>query len=221
MSEPLRVAIADAHTLVREGLRLILDAQPDIRVVGEAANAAEAVWLADERRPEVLILDLRLPDQNGIEVLAQLPGCSPATKVLILTVDEEPDLLFQALRAGAFGYLLKGSTSRELIEAIHVIAAGENYLSPRMTSALVREFRRGWVRPGENETPPQAVLSGREIEVLQCLAQGQTNVETAAGLVISASTVQTHRTRIFKKLNLQTRADLVKYALRHGLIQLD
>lgn len=221
MPEKIRVLIADDHTLVREGLRLLLNAQPDFRVVADAADGAAALRLALEYTPDVILMDIRMPHMDGICALEQIHTQCPQIKTLILTMLEDENVLFQVLRLGALGYVLKGASSAELIDALRVVSRGEIYLSPAMASLLVRDFVHGR-RPqaGGDEASP-AVLSAREREVLQRLAEGQTNAEIAARLVISASTVQTHRTRILEKLGLRTRSDLVKYALRHGLIQID
>jgi two-component system response regulator NreC len=165
-------------------------------------------------------MDLRMPDQDGIQALKQIHCQMPNIRALILSIYDDKDSLIQALRAGACGYVLKQCSSSELIEALRVVARGQYYLSPAMQTLLIQDFLKIWRPSSCNDVPPRETLSGREIEVLQRLAEGATNAEIAAGLVISSSTVQTHRTRIMEKLGLKSRADLVKYALRHGLIDL-
>lgn len=221
MLQPIRVIIADDHTLVREGLRLLLDAQPDFQVAAEAADGLAAVRLTAEHSPDLVLLDARMPEMDGIQALEQIHCQFPAIKVLILSMYDDEDLFFRALRLGASGYILKGASSVELIEALRIVARGQTYLSPTLAGLLVDDFRKGWrFLPCGDEPAPEAVLSTREQEVLQRLAQGQTNSEIAAALVISSSTVQTHRSRILEKLGLKSRSDVVKYALRHGLIEL-
>jgi DNA-binding NarL/FixJ family response regulator len=221
MTEPIRVLIADDHTLVREGLRLLLDNQPDFCVVAEAADGATAVRLAAETCPDVVLLDVRMPELDGLQALAQIRQQSPEIKALILTMYDDEETFFQALRIGASGYLLKGSSSSELVDALRAVLRGEVYFSAPMLSLLVDDFLRGWRPPPCQEASPEEALSSRELEVLKGLAEGQTNAEIAAELSISTSTVQTHRTRILEKLGLRTRSDLVKYALRHRIICLD
>lgn len=221
MLQPIRVIIADDHTLVREGLRLLLDAQPDFRVAAEAADGMSAVRLTIEHSPDLVLLDVRMPEMDGIQALEQIHGQFPAIKIVILSMYEDEAIFYQALRLGASGYILKGASSAQLIEGLRIVARGQTYLSPSLTSILVNDFRKGWhCMPCGDEQTPAEVLSTRELEVLKRLAQGQTNAEIAAALVISSSTVQTHRSRILEKLGLKSRSDLVKYALRHGLIEL-
>ncbi len=221
MPEIAHVLIADDHTLVREGLRLLLDRQPDFRVVAEAENGRDAVRFALEARPDLLLLDISMPVMDGIQALREIRRRLPTVRALMLTMHEDRDLFFRSLQAGAAGYLLKGASSQELLEALRVVMRGEVYLSPRMTTLLVQHLLNQGQLPHPDEPAPQDVLSPRELEVLQRLAEGQTNAEIAAALVISPSTVQTHRARILEKLGLSSRADLVKYALRHGLIGLE
>lgn len=221
--EKVRVLIADDHALVREGLRLMLERQPDFRVVGEAATGREAVRLALRTRPDVVLLDITMPDLDGIETLKEIHRHLPQVRGVILTMHEDRDLFFQALQVGAMGYVLKGGTSEELLTALRVVQRGEVYLSPRMATVLVQYVRQRGLLPGGDggEPRPEEVLSPREIEVLTLLAQGRTNQEIAATLTLSPSTVQTYRSRILEKLGAQTWADLVKYAVRHGLIGME
>jgi len=221
MAEPITVLIADDHTLVREGVRLLLNAQPDFRVVAEAADGVRAVQMARECRPDLILLDLRMPEMNGLQALEEILCEQPGARVVILSMYDSGPEFFHALGMGAAGYILKGAASAEMIDALRVIAAGENYLSPRLTTLLVKEFQQIW-QPAPYEGPnPGQILSSREMEVLMGLAEGKTNAEIARELFISASTVQTHRTRILEKLSLRTRSDLVKYALKHHLIRLE
>ncbi len=219
-NSPVKVLVADDHTLVREGVRLLLDAQPDFRVVAEAADGTAAVRLSLECLPDIVILDVRMPEMDGLAAFKEIHAQAPKVKAVLLSMYDDRDVLLQALLSGVRGFILKGASSAELIDGLRVVAQGEVYLSPRMQSLLVEAFLAGWRTPPVDEAPPDQLLSPREQEVLLRIAQGQTNAQIAADLVISQSTVQTHRTRILEKLHLKSRSDLVKYALRHGLITL-
>lgn len=221
MADSIRVLIADDHTLVREGLRLLLDAQPGFQVVAEAADGQGAVSLAGELCPDIVVLDVRMPVMDGIQALEQIHSQYPSIKTLILTMYDDEEVFFRAMRLGASGYVLKGASSAELSEALRVVVGGEIYLSPHMATLLVRDFQKGWSPPATDEISPDEMLSSREMEVLRRLAEGQTNAEIAAELAISASSVQTYRNRLFEKLGLKKRSDLVKYALRHGIIGIE
>lgn len=221
MPDHIRVLIADDHAIVREGVRLLLEGQPDFLVVAEADNGASALRLLTECQPDILILDARMPEMDGIQTLREIRSLRHTYKVVMLSMHDEDEILLQALHLGACGYVLKSASSMELIQALRVVAGGEMYLSPQMTTLLVKDFLNGDCTPPSNEPHPAELLSARELEVFRFLAEGLTNAEIARRLVISPSTVQTHRARIQDKLGVHSRSALVKYAVRHGLTQLD
>ncbi len=214
---PIRVLLAEDHTIVREGLRLLLESQPDIEVVAEAGSGREAVHLAQEHRPDVVIIDLRMPEMNGLEATRLIRELVPETQVLVLTMYESDEYFFQAIEAGAAGYVLKKAATEELVQAVRAVAQGEAFLHPSMARRLLEEY---WQRKQPAASVSGlAALSDREREVFMLLAQGLTNQQIAEKLVISPSTVQTHRAHIMEKLGLQTIADLIRYAIRCGLIE--
>ena len=207
----IRLVIAEDHQIVREGLRLFLDAQPDMEVVAEAANGQEALEAVQQHQPDVLLLDLLMPEMDGLEVLQALSGLAWDGRVLVLTSASEDRLVLPAVRAGALGYVLKTVSSEELAEAVRKVARGEPVLHPEITRMLMREVRRG----------PGAVagekLTQRELEVLSLLAHRLTNKEIAAELGVSETTVKTHVRNILQKLGVRTRAEAARYAREQGL----
>ncbi len=207
----IRLVIAEDHQIVREGLRLFLDAQPDMEVVAEAANGRQALEAVQQYHPDVLLLDLLMPEMDGLAVLRALPQVAPETSVLVLTSASEDRLVLPAVRAGATGYVLKTVSSAELAEAVRKVARGEPVLHPEITRMLMREVRRG----------PGAVagekLTQRELEVLSLLAHRLTNKEIAAELGVSETTVKTHVRNILQKLGVRTRAEAARYAREQGL----
>jgi two-component system response regulator NreC len=209
----VRVLIVDDHAVVRSGLRLLLDAEEGIEPVGEAGNARDGLFQARALKPDVILLDVVLPDQSGIEVLPQLVHENPQAKVLFLSMQDDPHYVREAFAAGASGYVLKEAADAEVVEAIREVARGGRYVHPelgaRLVAAEVDEQRR------EAEDP----LSEREREVLRLLALGHTNQEIAKMLYISVRTAETHRAHIMQKLRLSTRAELVRYALQQGLLE--
>ncbi|GAA5070191.1 DNA-binding NarL/FixJ family response regulator [Thermocatellispora tengchongensis] len=213
------VLIADDQGMVRTGFTVFLDAQPDIEVVGEAANGAEAVERARELRPDVILMDVRMPVMDGLqatrEILA-LPGM--AAKILILTTFDLDDYVYEALRAGASGFLLKDASAQQLAEAVRVVAAGDALLAPQVTRRLIAEFAR-LGGPRAPSVRRLAELTERETEVLALIAQGLSNQEIAAGLVVSEQTVKTHVGRILTKLSLRDRAQAIVYAYETGLVR--
>ncbi|OQO95089.1 response regulator [Saccharomonospora piscinae] len=213
------VLLADDQELVREGLSVLLSAQPDIEVAGEAVDGRDAVRLVGELRPDVVLMDVRMPDLDGIEATRRITGANgTGTKVLVLTTFDLDEYVFHALRAGASGFLLKDSSASALTHAIRVVAAGDAMLSPALTKRLVAEF----ARLGAPRFPPRVrldELTERETEVLTLLARGHSNAEVADGLVIAEQTVKTHVSRILGKLGLRDRTQAVIFAYEVGLVR--
>jgi two-component system response regulator NreC len=216
-SSKIRVLVVDDHTILRVGLRMMLNAQPDIEVVGEASDGNAAVTEALRLSPDVILMDIAMPDCNGIEATRQVKRVLPETRVLVLTMHENEEYLFQTLRAGASGYILKEAADTELITAIRAVSSGRFYLSPSAQSIMVGDYLQR-VRSGE-EHDSYSALTEREREILKLVAEGYTNNQIAERLTISPKTVDTHRTHIMDKLNLHSRAELVKYAMRRGLLE--
>ena len=213
-SVAIQILIADDHGVLRAGLRALLNAEPDLEVIGEAADGDETLRAAWELQPHVVILDLSMPGPGGIEVIRQLKHVLPETRVLVLTVHEDDSLLREAIRAGAAGYVTKRAVESELINAIRAVWRGDIYVHPAMTRALL-----SGLQPSENEEQaPAEVLTPRETEVLRLIALGYTNRQIAEALSISIRTVETHRSNIMGKLGLRSRVDLVRYARDHGLL---
>ena len=213
----IRVLVADDHTILRAGLRMMLNATPDIEVVGEASDGCQAVAEALRLQPDVILMDITMPECNGIEATRQVKQQMPEVRVLVLTMHENEEYLFQMLRAGASGYMLKEAADTDLISAIRVVSSGRFYLSPSAQSMMVSDYLLR-VRTGE-ERDSYAMLTDREREILKLVAEGYTNNQIAERLFISHKTVDTHRTHIMDKLNLHSRAELVKYAMRRGLLE--
>jgi len=216
-SEKIRVLLADDHTILRAGLRIMLNAQVDISVVGEASDGRQAISETARLSPDVVIMDITMPDLNGIEATKQIKKAMPEVKVLMLTMHENDGYLFQSLRAGASGYMMKESADTELIQAIRAVQGGRFYLSPAAQSMMVGDYLQR-VKAGE-EKDSYNDLTEREREILKLVAEGLTNNQIAERLVISPKTVDTHRTHVMDKLNLHSRAELVKYAMRRGLLE--
>jgi len=204
----IRVVIADDHSVVLRGLRQILDDDGDFEVVAEALDLDAARRHVRGHRPDVLVLDLNMPGGSSLDGIPEIRAESPDTQIVVLTMQDEPAYARRALSAGALGYVLKDAAEEELIEAIRRATAGDTYLNPRLGARLA-------AAPGAR---PPGGLSARELEVLRMIALGHTNVEVAAGLHLSVRTVETHRAHIQQKLGLGARAELVRYALDHGLI---
>jgi two-component system response regulator NreC len=219
MSDQIRLLLADDHAVVRSGLRMLLQAQPDMIIVGEAETGQEAIRRVAELSPDVVLMDIEMPGMNGIEATRRIKANAPASAVLALTMYEDDQYFFEMLRAGASGYVPKRAAPDELVSAIRAVSRGEVFLYPSLAGRLVQDYlRRGPAGEGE---PPGDELTPREQEVLTLIAQGFSNNEIADQLVISAKTVDRHRENIMRKLNLHNRVDLVKYALRKGLIGLE
>lgn len=212
----INVILADDHEVVRTGIKLLLEADPDIAVVAEAAEGTQAYSLVAQHKPQVLLLDISMPPgQSGLVACEKVARDFPDTKVIILTMFAEPEYLLYTLRGGAAGYVLKSSTPEQLRQAVHDIAAGGSYIHPTMALLLAKHAGN----PEAND-PSFQQLSSRELEILQLIARGHTNKEIGERMFLSVKTVEAHRSKIFKKLHLKTRADAVDYALRHKLLDL-
>lgn len=216
MTDPIRVVIADDHTLVREGIRHVLEADGGITVVAEAATAREALALVEQQQPDVAVFDISMPGETGLSAAAALRTAAPETRVLILSMYDNPEYVLEGVRAGANGYILKDSASTDLRAAVRAVHEGESYFSPPIAAKLT-EALRGAV-DAEQRTSALGKLTGRERDVLEGIAQGETNKEIAARLGISHRTVETHRESLMRKLRIRTVAGLTKFALETGLI---
>lgn len=210
---PLRVVLADDHAVVREGLKALLNAQPDIEVIGEAADGESACRAAKELAPDVLVMDLSMPVLGGADATALVHRDCPDVRVLALTVHEEPLYLTQLLRAGASGYVLKRAAAVELVHAVRMVARGGTYIDPSLAGTVVEGYLDARAAA---ERPTHDALSEREREVLERIARGFSNKEIAAELGLSVKTVETYKGRVAEKLNLRTRVDIVRYAARQG-----
>jgi DNA-binding NarL/FixJ family response regulator len=207
----IRILLADDHVLVRQGFRMILAAQPDMEIVGEAGNGREAVEYAEKLKPDIVIMDVAMPELNGIEATRRLAASLPRTRVLALSMHKDSVYVREILRSGARGYLLKDSADADLLAAVRAVAKGDGYLSPAVSDAVLTDYRR-------HVTDPIDLLTSREREVLQMIAEGKTNKEIAVALNLSVYTVEAHRGRVMEKLNLHSTGELVRFALRNGLI---
>ncbi len=212
--EPIRLVIADDHVVVREGLVSLLHDEPDLEVRGQAGTGAEAVRLVVQERPDLILLDITMPDMDGLEAARVIHAEMPAVKILFLTMHQEEAFFFEALRAGAAGYVLKGVESETLIEAIRAVHSGGVYLPPELAGGLVQDYLEH-----QTEQLEEDPLTPREREILVLLAQGMTNSEIAEQLTLAINTVKTHRLHIYQKLDLHNRTELIRYAIRHGLLQ--
>ena len=209
----MRIVMVDDHTVVRAGLRLLLEAEPGVEVVDEAATLADAVFKVRRHKPDMILLDVRLPDGDGVEAIGRLKVEAPECRVLILSMEDDPHHVRQAFASGADGYLLKEAAETDLMQAVHVVSEGGRYLHPELGARVMQADM------AEREQAEADPLSEREHEVLRLLAHGYTNQEIAKQLYISVRTAETHRAHIMQKLRLSSRAELVSYALQHG--QLD
>lgn len=212
-----RLLLVDDHAVVRSGLKMLLGAETDVEVVGEASTAAEAIETADAVRPDVILMDIGLPDLSGIEATREIKKRFPNVSVVALTIHEDEEYFFKMLEAGASGYVPKRAAPEELLTAIRAAATGEVYLYPSLAKLLVKDYL-SQERPAGEKADLDG-LTDREREVLTYLAEGTSNDEIAVSLVISPKTVERHRENIMRKLNLHSRAELVRYAIRRGIIK--
>lgn len=214
----ISVVIADDQALVRGGIRLILEAQHDLQVVGEAVDGATAIQVARATTPDVVLMDVAMPVVDGIEATRQIAGQGTAPRVLVLTTFDRDDYLYDAVRAGAAGFLLKSAPPEMLVAAVRTVAGGETFLAPAITQRLLGEFVRR-PKPGDGPPTPVAVLTERELDVLRLIAAGRSNREIASHLYLSEGTVKTHVNRILTKLDLRDRVQAVVLAYESGLIR--
>lgn len=215
---PTRIILADDHQIVREGLATLLEQEGDMRVVGTAADGRTAVKLSAELSPDVVVLDVGMPGLNGIDAARQIAAAQPTTKILALSMHSDRRFVLEMLRAGASGYLLKDCAFDELAHAIRAVVAGQTYLSPRVAGVVVEGFLE---QTDPSERTGAAALTPREREVLQLLAEGMATKQVAHHLGVSIKTIETHRRQVMTKLELDSVAELTKYAIREGLTSLD
>ncbi len=209
------VVLADDHEIVRKGVRSLLEAEKTFQILAEASDGFSAVQIVDKHKPNLLFLDLSLPRMHGTEVMNQLRASRSQTKILVLSMHNDEPYVIEALRGGAMAYILKGSESTEILHAVHEVMAGRRYLSAPLSEWAINALA---AKPAD-ETDPLAVITNREREVLQLAAEGFSNTEISEKLFISPRTTETHRTNLLRKLGLQTQTDLVRFAIRKGLIQ--
>lgn len=207
----IRILLADDHSVVRQGFRLILNAEKDMEVIGEASTGREAVEKAEDLKPDIVVMDVAMPELNGIEATRRINQNQPRTRVLALSMHKDSVYVREILRAGARGYLLKDAIDSDLVNAVRHVAGGAGYISPAVADAVLDDYRK-------HVTDPIDLLSSREREVLQLIAEGKTNKDVATMLNLSVHTVDAHRGRIMEKLNLHSTGELVRFAMRNGLI---
>jgi DNA-binding NarL/FixJ family response regulator len=215
----ISVVLADDHAVVRDGLRYLLEAQPDINVIGDAANGREAVELVGELRPDVVIIDITMPELNGIDAAHQIHQNSPSTEIIILSMHANKRHIGRALQAGAHGYLIKESAGIEVVKAVRAVNAGHRYLSQTVSDAVIDDYVAH--RNASENTGSLESLSAREREVLQLVVEGKTSAEIAAILNLSPKTVESYRSRLMQKLDIDDLPSLVRFAIRQGLTPLE
>jgi len=218
--ERLRVMVADDHALFRRGLQMVLEAEPDIDLVGEASDGVEAVERSQELMPDVILMDVRMPKRSGIEAASQIKDLLPHVKILMLTISDEEADLYDAIKAGASGYLLKEMPIEEVADAIRSVWAGQSRISPSMASKLLNEFAAMSKATGDRSQIPAPRLTDREMEVLRLVAKGMNNRDIAKDLYISENTVKNHIRNILEKLHLHSRMEAVVYAVREKLLEI-
>ena len=211
-----RILLADDHTIMRSGLRLLLEQQEDFQVVGEAEDGRQAVAMAEQLHPNVAVLDIGMPNLNGIEAARQIMASSPDTAIVILSMHSDESYVMRALKSGAKAYLLKDSAEADLIRAVRAVRDGKSFFSPAVSRLLLEDYVRQLQQRGAEDS--YELLTGREREILQLIAEGKANKDISALLNLSLHTVETHRTHILQKLNLHTVPELILYAVRKGII---
>jgi two-component system, NarL family, response regulator NreC len=211
-----RILLADDHKLMRSGLKALIEQQPDLTVVGEADDGRQAVALAASLKPDLLVMDIGMPNLNGIEAALQITQANPATAIVILSMHSDESYVLRALKAGAKGYLLKDSAESDLIRAVHAVAGGKSFFSPAVSKVLLDDYVRKLQRSGAEDA--YDLLTPREREILQLIAEGKSNKDVANLLNLSVYTVETHRSNIMEKLNLRGIPELILYAVRKGII---
>ena len=217
----IRLLLVDDHGVVRSGLRMLLEAEPDMEIVGEATSGQEAIELVQLKKPHIVLMDVQMPGINGIEATREIKRLSPETAVLTLTMYENEQYFLEMLKAGASGYVPKRAAPDQLVDAIRTVSQGDVFLHPTMANLLVQNYLVAQDTPAEEEGDSIEMLTPREQEVLVQIAEGLTNAEIAQKLHISVKTVDRHRENMMQKLNMHSRIDLVKFAIRKGLISLD
>ena len=219
-ADPIRVLIVDDHALFRRGLEMVLEQEPDIEVVGEASDGTEAVEQATETTPDVVLMDVRMPRRGGIDACTAIKDAVPSTKIIMLTISDEEADLYDAIKAGAMGYLLKEISIEEVASAIRAVHGGQSLISPSMASKLLNEFASMIKRTDERQQVPTPRLTDREMEVLRLVAKGLNNRDIAKQLYISENTVKNHIRNILEKLQLHSRMEAVVYAVREKLLEI-
>jgi DNA-binding NarL/FixJ family response regulator len=219
-AEPIRVLVVDDHALFRRGLEMVLEQEPDIEVVGEASDGTEAVEVATETTPDVVLMDVRMPRRGGIDACTAIKDAVPSTKIIMLTISDEEADLYDAIKAGAMGYLLKEISIEEVASAIRAVHGGQSLISPSMASKLLNEFASMIKRTDERQQVPTPRLTDREMEVLRLVAKGLNNRDIAKQLYISENTVKNHIRNILEKLQLHSRMEAVVYAVREKLLEI-
>jgi two-component system, NarL family, response regulator NreC len=220
MSDKLvRVLIVDDHDIVRAGIRMLLDAQPDVEVIGEASDGREAIIMANSMKPDVILMDISMPGATGIEATREIKQNTPQVEIVGLTMHAEDRYFFQLLQAGASGYVVKGAAPNELLDAVRAASRGEAYIHPSLQRKLIGDYVSR--TEGGDQASMLSDLTERELEILRLIVDGQTSREIAETLVISSNTVERHRQNIMAKLGLHNRAELVRYAISKGLVDVD
>jgi len=214
----ITLVLADDHQIFREGLRALLAGEPDLQVIGEAGNGLEAIRLVEQLKPDVLVLDLMMPGLNGYEAAHQVRQRVPSTRIIVLSMHTNEAYVLRALKCGAAGYVLKGSGMTELVQAIREVSQGRRYLSPPLSERAIELYIQ---KAQETPLDLYETLTPREREVLQLAAQSCSNIEIADRLSLSARTIEAHRTNVMRKLGLRNQTDLIRYALRHGILPMD
>jgi two-component system response regulator NreC len=214
--KPIRILLADDHTVVRKGLRLLLESQPDFQVIADAANGRDTVALAEQHAPDVVVMDVAMPGLNGIEAARQISAKLPHTAIVFLSMHSDESYVLKALKSGASAYLLKDSAENDLINAVKAVCEGKAFFSPAISKMLIEDYMRQMQQRAVEDS--YDLLTTREREILQLFAEGKNNKDVANMLNLSLYTVETHRSNIFQKLNLHSTAELILYAVRKGVI---